>query len=98
MFRSMMVPVSTVTLRQKCVGGANMFCPGWFLMAEVHMTAPGRWSSTGTRVTYEVDGHTYYEDLHRRFGATTGRDPIRLPPSCWAAPRPDPCEGPLPDI
>jgi hypothetical protein len=78
-FRLEMKPVDSITLRKPCVGGANDLCPGWYFMAEVHMTAPGTWTSRGTRVTYEVKGHTYYQDFGKLIGATTGTAPPTLP-------------------
>jgi hypothetical protein len=75
-----LVPVDTVTVRRACLGGGNDFCPGWKFFAIVHLTAPGSYVTHGVRITYQVQGRTYYQDVATFFGLTTGSVPPTMPP------------------
>jgi hypothetical protein len=45
----------------------------WHLVAEGHIPHSGRFTTTGLRVVYEVDGHKYEQTLGYRVGADSSR-------------------------
>jgi hypothetical protein len=67
------LPINAVTLSHSCLAH-DPLCTGWFLEAEVHMTAraPRAWKAGPTRVTYQVGDKTYWQDYPLFIDATTG--------------------------
>ena len=50
----------------------------WFLVAEVHIAAPGQYRTAGVRLTYQVKGDSsvYYQDFPAKIELDSGADTL----------------------
>jgi hypothetical protein len=77
----LMVPVDHVTIGRDCLHGGNALCPGWYVVGEIHATAAGVYRSSGVRVWYEANGHTYFQDFGLLIGISSTTEAPELPRS-----------------